>query len=181
MEKFKFIETKILDLYIIEPMVFKDNRGYFFESYNKNDFFKAGLDMNFVQENESFSTKGVLRGLHYQRKRSQGKLVRCIKGEIFDVAVDLRFDSPTYKEWVGEYLSDQNKRQLYIPEGFAHGFLVTSEYAVISYKCTDFYAPDYEEGILWNDLDIGISWPKINTEYILSEKDRNLKELINIE
>ena len=178
---FSFIETKIKDLYIIEPRVFGDDRGYFMESYNRNDFVSAGLDMTFVQDNESKSKKGVLRGLHFQTKHTQGKLVRVTQGEVYDVAVDLRKDSLTYGMWEGVILSAENKRQFYVPEGFAHGFLVLSDEAVFNYKCTDFYAPEYDGGLLWNDSDIGIKWPldKIE-EILLSEKDKNqqrLKEL----
>ena len=178
---FSFIETKIKDLYIIEPRVFGDDRGYFMESYNRNDFVAAGLDMTFVQDNESKSKKGVLRGLHFQTKHTQGKLVRVTQGEVYDVAVDLRKNSKTYGMWEGVILSAENKRQFYVPEGFAHGFLVLSDEAVFNYKCTDFYAPEYDGGLLWNDSDIGIKWPldKIE-EILLSEKDKNqprLKEL----
>lgn len=178
---FNFIETKIKDLYIIEPKVFGDNRGYFMESYNRKDFVDAGLDMVFVQDNESKSKKGVLRGLHFQTKHTQGKLVRVTQGEVYDVAVDLRKDSPTYGKWEGVLLSAENKRKFYIPEGFAHGFLVLSDEAVFNYKCTDFYAPEYDGGLLWNDPDVGIEWPldKIE-EIVLSEKDKKqptLKEL----
>ena len=178
---FSFIETNIKDLYIIEPRVFGDDRGYFMEIYNRNDFVAAGLDMIFVQDNESKSKKGVLRGLHFQTKHTQGKLVRVTQGEVYDVAVDLRKDSKTYGMWEGVILSAENKRQFYVPEGFAHGFLVLSDEAVFNYKCTDFYAPEYDGGLLWNDSDIGIKWPldKIE-EILLSEKDKNqprLKEL----
>ncbi|MGL5314732.1 MAG: dTDP-4-dehydrorhamnose 3,5-epimerase [Peptostreptococcaceae bacterium] len=176
MGNFKFIETKIKDLYIIEPKVFRDERGYFMESYNKKDFMEAGLDMVFVQDNESKSKKGVLRGLHFQTKQPQGKLVRVTKGQVYDVAVDLRKDSTTYGKWEGVLLTDENKRQFYVPEGFAHGFLVLSEEAVFNYKCTDYYAPQYEGGILWNDPDIGIEWPlETIEEVIISEKDKILK------
>ena len=140
MEKFTFTETKIKDLYIIEPTVFNDERGYFMESYNEQNFKDAGLNINlkFVQDNESISKKGVLRGLHFQEQYSQDKLVRVIKGKIFDVAVDLRKDSPTYLQWEGIVLSSQNKKQFYIPKGFAHGFLVLSDVAIFSYKCTEY-------------------------------------------
>ena len=156
MVKFKFAETKIKDLYIIEPTVFHDDRGYFMESYNKDEFIKANLNINldFVQDNESMSKKGVLRGLHFQEKYSQDKLVRVVKGKIFDVAVDLRKDSPTYLKWEGVILSDENKKQFYIPKGFAHGYLVLSDYAIFSYKCTDYYHPEYENGIIYNDSKI---------------------------
>ena len=159
MGKFKFIETKIKDLYIIEPTVFGDNRGYFMETYNYDEFKEAGLDMVFVQDNESKSKKGVLRGLHFQREYSQGKLVRVLSGEVFDVAVDLRKGSETYGKWHGVMLSGENKRQFYVPEGFAHGFLVTSDEAEFVYKCTNLYHPEFEGSIAWNDSDIGIEWP----------------------
>lgn len=174
MGKFKFIETPIRDLYVIEPMVFGDSRGYFMESYSKRDFFEAGLTMEFVQDNESKSKKGVLRGLHFQTNHTQGKLVRVVKGEVFDVAVDLRGGSPSFGQWHGVMLTEKNKRQFYMPEGFAHGFLVVSDEAVFQYKCTDYYAPEYDSGIVWNDPDIGIKWPleKVN-EVVLSEKDNS--------
>lgn len=173
MGKFNFIETGIRDLYIIEPKVFGDNRGYFMEVYNRNDFFEAGLTMDFVQDNESKSKKGVLRGLHFQTQNVQGKLVRVTQGEVYDVAVDLRKGSPTYGEWRGVLLSAENKRQFYVPEGFAHGFLVISEVAVFNYKCTNYYSPQSEGGLLWNDESIGIEWPlKGIDEIILSEKDK---------
>jgi len=178
MGKFKFTETSIEDVYIIEPTVFGDERGYFMETYHQNEFKDAGLDLNFVQDNQSKSTKGVLRGLHFQYTHPQGKLVRVIKGEVFDVAVDLRKNSATYGKWVGVLLSDENKKQFYIPEGFAHGFLVLSEIAEFTYKCTNFYHPDDEGGILWNDEDVGIEWPLegIN-EIIMSDKDKKLLPL----
>ncbi|MCI7443883.1 MAG: dTDP-4-dehydrorhamnose 3,5-epimerase, partial [Clostridium sp.] len=166
---------------IIEPKVFGDNRGYFMETYNKEHFAEAGLTMNFVQDNESSSSKGVLRGLHFQTKHTQGKLVRVTKGEVFDVAVDLRKGSPTYGQWEGVVLSAENKKQFYIPEGFAHGFLVLSDHAIFNYKCTDFYCPEGEGGVLWNDPDIGIEWPLDGIDnIILSEKDKvhpTLKDL----
>ncbi|MCG8541887.1 MAG: dTDP-4-dehydrorhamnose 3,5-epimerase [Clostridia bacterium] len=183
MGKFNFIKTPIQGLFIIEPKVFQDKRGYFMESYNYRDFNGTGLDMCFVQDNQSKSTKGVLRGLHFQRNHSQGKLVRVIKGKVFDVAVDLRKSSETFGKWYGCILSEENKRQLYIPEKFAHGFLVLSEKAEFIYKCTDFYYPEEECGIIWNDPDINILWPLDNiNEVILSEKDKSLssfKEYIN--
>ena len=159
MNKFNFIQTKIKHLYIIETNIYGDNRGYFFESYNKKDFFEAGLTMNFVQDNESKSKKGVLRGLHFQIQNTQGKLVRVTQGEVYDVAVDLRKGSPTYGQYEGVVLSEENKRQLYIPEGFAHGFLVLSDTATFVYKCTDFYNHNAEGGILWNDPTLNINWP----------------------
>lgn len=176
MGKFKFIETSIEDVYIIEPTVFGDERGYFMETYHQNEFKEAGLDLNFVQDNQSKSTKGVLRGLHFQYNNPQGKLVRVIKGEVFDVAVDLRKNSPTYGQWEGVTLSESNKKQFYVPEGFAHGFLVLSDEAEFTYKCTDFYDHEDEGGILWNDPEIGIEWPLDNIETVkLSEKDENWK------
>lgn len=178
MGNFNFIQTKIPDLYIIEPKVFGDDRGHFMESYSQKDFAEAGLTMDFVQDNESKSRKGVLRGLHFQTKHTQGKLVRVTQGEVWDVAVDLRKGSPTYGQWEGVYLSSENKRQFYVPEGFAHGFVVTSEEAVFNYKCTDFYAPEYDSGLLWNDPDVGIEWPLEDLEEILlSEKDQKQKTL----
>jgi dTDP-4-dehydrorhamnose 3,5-epimerase len=181
MGNFNFIETKINDIYIIEPKVFGDNRGYFIETYNKKEFFEAGLTMEFVQDNESKSKKGVLRGLHFQTKHTQGKLVRVTKGQVFDVAVDLRSGSPTFGKWEGVILSEENKRQFYVPEGFAHGFLVMSDVAVFNYKCTDYYAPEYDSGLLWNDEDINIQWPLTGIEDILlSDKDRVQKKLKDI-
>lgn len=181
MGNFNFNKTEIDGVYIIEPKVFGDNRGYFMESYNAEHFKEAGLNMTFVQDNESKSSKGVLRGLHFQKKHSQGKLVRVTKGQVFDVAVDLRNGSETYGKYVGVILSEENKKQFYIPEGFAHGFLVLSEEAVFNYKCTDFYAPEYDGGVMWNDPDINIKWPLEGIEeIILSEKDKkhpNLKDL----
>lgn len=181
MGNFNFIETKIKDLYIIEPKVFGDDRGYFMETYNKKAFEVAGLDIVFVQDNESKSKKGVLRGMHFQTKFTQGKLVRCTQGEVYDVAVDLRKGSPTYGQWEGVLLSAENKRQFYVPEGFAHGFLVLSDEAVFNYKCTNLYAPEYDGGLLWNDPEVGIEWPLDGIdEIILSEKDKKqptLKEL----
>jgi dTDP-4-dehydrorhamnose 3,5-epimerase len=178
MGKFNFIETKIKDLYIIEPQVFGDHRGYFMESYNKNDFFEAGLTMEFVQDNESKSKKGVLRGLHFQTKHTQGKLVRVTEGAVYDVAVDLRKGSPTYGQWEGVTLTVENKRQFYVPEGFAHGFLVLSDTAVFNYKCTDYYSPEFDGGLLWNDEDVAVQWPLEGIEEVLlSEKDKNQKTL----
>jgi len=173
MEHFIFNKTKLEGVYIIEPKIFGDERGYFMEIYNKEQFSKAGLNMTFVQDNESKSCKGVLRGLHFQKKHSQGKLVRVNRGEVFDVAVDLRIGSLTYGQWEGVILSDENKKQFYVPKGFAHGFLVLSDEAVFNYKCTDFYSPEYDGGVLWNDPDINIKWPLDKIEnIILSEKDK---------
>ncbi len=152
-------------LCIIEPTVHGDTRGYFMETYNLNDMEEAGLTMKFVQDNQSCSTKGVLRGLHYQKEFPQGKLVRVIKGIVFDVAVDLRSNSETYGKWYGVELTEDNKKQFYIPEGFAHGFLVLSDVAEFCYKCTDFYHAGDEDGLAWNDPSIGIEWPQVVGEY----------------
>ena len=152
-------------LCIIEPTVFGDNRGYFMETYNFNDMKEQGLDMVFVQDNQSMSVKGVLRGLHFQKQYPQGKLVRVIKGRVFDVAVDLRANSDSYGKWYGVELTEENKKQFYIPRGFAHGFLVLSETAEFCYKCTDFYHPNDEGGLAWNDPKIGIEWPELVGEY----------------
>jgi len=173
MGKFKIQTCEIEGLYIIEPTVFKDERGYFVETYNQQDFAEAGFNMKFVQDNQSMSVKGVLRGLHYQKQFPQGKLVRVIRGEVYDVAVDIRENSQTYGKWKGVYLSAENKRQFYIPEGFAHGFLVLSQEAEFAYKCTDFYHPGDEGGILYNDEEIGIDWPVTeDMELIISDKDK---------
>ncbi|MDO4488333.1 MAG: dTDP-4-dehydrorhamnose 3,5-epimerase [Eubacteriales bacterium] len=162
---------KIEGLYVIEPTVHRDARGYFVETYNKNDFEAAGLKMNFVQDNQSKSTKGVLRGLHYQKQFPQGKLVRVLSGSVYDVAVDLRSGSETFGMWYGVELTDENMKQFYIPEGFAHGFMVLSDEAVFAYKCTDFYHPGDEGGLMWNDPEIGVEWP-MDIEPLLSEKDK---------
>lgn len=163
----------IQGLYEIEPTVHKDDRGYFVETYNKKDFEEEGLFMEFVQDNQSKSSKGVLRGLHYQKQFPQGKLVRVLSGEVFDVAVDLRKDSETFGYWYGVRLSGENMKQFYIPEGFAHGFTVLSDEAVFAYKCTDFYHPGDEGGLLWNDPEIGVEWPiPEGCEVLLSEKDK---------
>ncbi len=181
MAKIKVIKTKIDGLVIIEPSVFGDHRGYFMETYNEEEFHKAGLTMRFVQDNESKSCQGVLRGLHFQTKFSQGKLVRATRGEVYDVAVDLRNGSPTYGQWAGVLLTEENKTMFYIPEGFAHGFLVVSEEAVFNYKCTNLYAPEYDGGIRWNDPEVGIKWPLENiSEVLLSEKDGQLPFLSEI-
>lgn len=171
MGKFNFIPTGIEGLYVIESTIFADERGYFMETYNYRDFFEFGLDLNFVQDNQSKSVKGVLRGLHFQKKYPQGKLVRVVSGEVFDVAVDLRRDSRTFGKWEGVYLSDLNRRQFYIPPGFAHGFFVVSDTAEFAYKCTGYYHPEDECGILWNDYSIGIDWPLKGTLPRLSAKD----------
>jgi dTDP-4-dehydrorhamnose 3,5-epimerase len=178
MGKFKFIKTFIEGLFIIEPTVFGDERGFFMETYHAKEFKKAGINVTFVQDNHSKSKKGVLRGLHFQYNNPQGKLVRVIKGEVYDVAVDLRKDSSTYGKWEGVKLSEENKKQFYVPEGFAHGFLVLSDDAEFIYKCTNFYDAEDEGGILWNDPNIGINWPVNDIEkVVLSEKDNELKTL----
>lgn len=161
-------------LFEVFPKIFEDNRGYFFESYSRKDFDGAGLTMNFVQDNQSRSGKGVLRGLHFQKLHPQGKLVRAVEGEIFDIALDMREGSLTRGKWYSVILSGEKQNQFYIPPGFAHGFLVLSETCVFAYKCTDFYHPEDEDGIIWNDPDIGIEWPDLGIEYILSEKDKKL-------
>ena len=167
---FTFTPTDIKDVFIVEPKVFGDSRGYFMETYNEEKFKKAGLNYKFVQDNQSKSHKGVLRGLHFQKNYPQAKLVRAISGEIYDVAVDLRKGSPTYGKWVGAILSSENKKMLMIPRGFAHGFVVLSESAELNYKCDEFYHPEDEGGIIWNDPDIGINWP-YKGEPSLSQKD----------
>lgn len=197
MSQIKVTKAPIEGLYVIEPTVHGDSRGYFMETYNYNDMKEHGLDMVFVQDNQSKSSKGVLRGLHYQIKHPQGKLVRVIRGRVFDVAVDIRKGSLTYGKWFGVELSEENKKQFLISPGFAHGFLVLSDEAEFCYKCTDFYHPDDECGIAWNDPTIGIVWPELKGEYSgsasadgyslldgtilkLSEKDQKWKDLIEI-
>lgn len=173
MGKFKFNQTSIEGVYVIEPTVFGDERGYFMETYQKEEFSAAGIDAEFVQDNQSKSKKGVLRGLHFQYTQPQGKLVRVIRGEVFDVAVDLRRNSSTYGKWEGVILSEDNKKQFYIPPGFAHGFVVLSDTAEFTYKCTDYYKADDEGGIKWDDEEIAIDWPIDNLdEVILSDKDK---------
>ena len=172
MGNFIFHKCDIEGLYVIEPKVFGDSRGYFMETYHYEDFKAAGLSMAFVQDNQSLSGKGVLRGLHFQKTHPQGKLVRVFAGSVYDVAVDLRKDSPTYGKYHGVILTEENNKMFYVPEGFAHGFMVLSDTAVFSYKCTDFYHPEDEGGILWNDPDIGIAWPIDEAvRPILSDKD----------
>jgi len=169
----KITETKIPAVKLIEPKVFGDERGFFMETWNEKAFREAGIDATFVQDNHSRSVKNTLRGLHYQIKQPQGKLVRVTRGEVFDVAVDLRTSSPTFGQWVGEYLSEENNRMLWVPPGFAHGFLVTSDTADFQYKCTDFYAPNYERSIHWADQSLMITWPiDTESEPLVSEKDR---------
>jgi dTDP-4-dehydrorhamnose 3,5-epimerase len=165
MGQIKVTKAPIEGLYVIEPTEHGDSRGYFMETYNQRDMEEAGMDMIFVQDNQSMSSKGVLRGLHFQINHPQGKLVRVIKGRVFDVAVDMREGSPTYLQWFGAELSDENKKQFYISPGFAHGFLVLSDTTEFCYKCTDFYHPNDEGGLAWNDPKIGIKWPEIIGEY----------------
>jgi len=175
MGSFHFVPTGIKDMLVIEPVVHGDARGYFMETYQAEEFAAAGIPANFVQDNQSKSTKGVLRGLHFQTRQPQGKLVRVIRGEVFDVGVDLRDGSATFGKWFGLVLSAENKKQLYVPEGFAHGFLVLSDEAEFLYKCTRFYDPSGEGGIIWNDPDIGVDWPlPAETKPLLSAKDRLL-------
>lgn len=182
MGKFKKISTGIEDLFIIEPTVYGDERGFFIESYNKEDFFELGIKDEFIQDNHSKSKKGVLRGLHFQTKFAQGKLVRVIRGSVYDVAVDLREESETFGKWFGIELSADNKKMFFIPKGFAHGFLTLEDETEFTYKCTDFYHPEYDSGIIWNDQDINIEWnfekymlqPE---DIILSEKDRKQQTL----
>lgn len=173
MGNYRFTKTDIDGVIIVEPQVFGDARGYFMESYTEKDFVAGGITCKFVQDNQSKSRKGVLRGLHYQTEHSQSKLVRVISGEVFDVAVDLRKDSETYGKWVGVLLSAENKKQFFIPKGFAHGFVVLSDEAEFCYKCDDYYHPEFEAGLMWNDPDIGIDWPiPYDVEVLLSEKDK---------
>lgn len=176
------VETKLKGVLVLKPRVFEDARGYFYESYNANLFKNAGLDLNFVQDNQSLSQKGVLRGLHFQNNPwAQGKLVRVICGSVFDVAVDIRKNSPTYGEWFGLELNEQNKWMMYIPEGFAHGFATLEDNTIFSYKCTNFYNKDSEDCLLWNDPDIGINWNITNP--LLSEKDlkgKRIKDFVSL-
>ncbi len=183
MGKFNFLKTSIEGVIIVEPTVFGDDRGYFMETYQYNDFSEGGIDVTFVQDNQSKSKKGVLRGLHFQKQFPQSKLVRVISGEVYDVAVDLRPNSPTYGKYEGVILSAENKRQFFIPKGFAHGFVVLSDEAEFVYKVDDFYHPNDEGGLMWNDPDVGIEWPiDQNFEILLSDKDKTnprLKDLNN--
>lgn len=171
MGKFNFIKTEFPGVLIIEPKVFEDARGYFMETYTRRDFAEGGINRDFVQDNQSKSSRGVLRGLHFQKEHPQGKLVRVVSGEVFDVAVDCRPGSPAFGKWMGVVLSAENKRMFYIPEGFAHGFLVLSDEAEFIYKCTDYYAPGDEGGIPWNDPDIAVEWPDAGVAPLTSEKD----------
>jgi dTDP-4-dehydrorhamnose 3,5-epimerase len=178
----EFEPTALPDVVLIKPRVFGDSRGFFMETWEARKFAEAGYPLNFVQDNHSRSTRHTLRGLHYQIKQAQGKLVWVVIGEVFDVAVDMRKSSPTFGKWVGAYLSADNKHQLWIPPGFAHGFLAMSEYAEFVYKCTDFYAPQYEQTIKWDDPDIGVRWPlSTGVQPLLSDKDRNGKSFRNAE
>ena len=171
MGKFTFTQTEIPGVVVIEPQVFGDDRGYFMETYQKDQFAEAGIDKEFVQDNQSRSTRGVLRGLHFQKEHTQGKLVRVTKGEVFDVAVDCRPHSATFGKWVGVTLSEDNKKMFYIPEGFAHGFLVLSDEAVFTYKVDNVYAPQSEASIRFDDEAIGIEWPVATEQLLLSDKD----------
>jgi len=174
----EFVHTAIADVILIKPKVFQDERGFFLETYRKDLFAANKIDRTFVQDNHSGSTKGVLRGLHYQIRQPQGKLVRALFGEIFDVAVDLRRTSATFGKWDGAYLSAENRHQLWIPEGFAHGFLVTSERAEVAYKATDYYSPEWERVLLWNDPVLDIKWPQPDgVPFIISHKDEHGKPL----
>jgi dTDP-4-dehydrorhamnose 3,5-epimerase len=173
----RFIPTTIPDVILIEPKVFADERGFFLESYQKQRFAEAGIPFDFVQDNHSKSQQGVLRGLHYQVQQTQGKLVRVVAGEIFDVAVDIRKSSPTFGKWIGDYLSVDNKKMLWVPAGFAHGFYVTSPSAEVQYKTTDYYAPQWERTIAWNDPAINIAWPIHGITPTLSPKDEAGKSL----
>ncbi len=175
MGKFNFIKTALEGVFIIEPTVFGDERGYFMETYHKEEFANAGITAEFVQDNQSRSVKGVLRGLHFQKEHTQGKLVRVTKGEVFDVAVDCRPNSSSFGKWVGEVISEENKKMFYVPEGFAHGFLVLSDVAEFCYKCTDVYTPSAEGGIPYNDPSVGIVWPDCGMEFALSAKDKEHK------
>lgn len=176
---FTFTETSIDGVIVVDVESFGDSRGYFMETYKRADFVAGGIDVEFVQDNQSLSTKGVLRGLHFQIKHPQSKLVRVVSGEVFDVAVDLRSDSPTYGQWEGALISAKNKRQFFIPRGFAHGFLVLSDVAEFCYKCDDVYHPNDEGGLMWNDPDVGIVWPALQgddvfdpAKVMLSDKDK---------
>ena len=177
---FKVTKTEIKDLLIIEPEVHGDHRGFFMETYKKSEFEELGIHYDFVQDNQSKSRKGVLRGLHFQINHPQAKLVRVIQGEVYDVAVDLRKDSPTYGKHVGVLLSAENKKMFMIPRGFAHGFLVVSDEAEFVYKCDDTYHPNDEGGIIYNDPDVGVQWPKLDVEFLLSEKDTKHPRLKDI-
>lgn len=173
------VETNLPEVLIIEPKVFGDHRGFFVETYQNQRYKEMGIDIDFVQDNLSYSKKGTLRGLHLQNPHPQGKLVQVLQGEVFDVAVDVRVGSPTFGQWYGVTLSSENKKQFWVPAGFAHGFCVTSDTALFTYKCTDYYAPRNELSILWNDPDVGIDWP-LDCEPTLSDKDQKAKRLQDI-
>lgn len=173
------IETMLPGILVFEPRVFEDPRGYFLETYNKQHYLDAGLKADFVQDNVSSSSQGTLRGLHFQHPKGQGKLVQVLEGSVYDVAVDIRPDSPTFSKWYGITLTAEKHNQIYIPAGFAHGFYVLSKRALFNYKCTDYYSPDTEGGIIWNDPDLAIQWPLIEKP-ILSEKDRVFRKLADI-
>ena len=178
----KFIKLEIPDVVIIEPDIFGDDRGFFFETYKKNMFAENGINVDFVQDNMSSSTKNVLRGLHYQLDpMAQGKLVRVVVGEIFDVAVDIRRGSPWYGKWVGQKLSAENGKSMFVPAGFAHGFCVLSDKAVFHYKCTNYYSKENERGLLWNDPEVGVEWPVSERDVQLSGKDKNASGISDIE
>jgi len=177
----KIETTPIKDLLIINPSVYEDNRGYFFESYNQRFFREQGIYTNFVQDNQSISVKGVLRGLHFQKTAPQSKLVRCIVGEVYDVVVDLRKSSDTYKKWFGIKLSEDNMKMMLVPKGFAHGFVTLSDVAIFHYKCDELYMPSADGGIIYNDPEINIDWGVDVNELILSDKDRVLPKLVDIE
>lgn len=174
----KISETSLPSVLMIEPKIFNDDRGFFMETYHEERYRGAGINLRFVQDNFSYSVYGTLRGLHYQYPHGQAKLVQVLMGEVFDVAVDIRRGSPTFGQWCGEHLSDKNRRQMLIPEGYAHGFCALSETALFIYKCTDFYTPDSERGILWSDHDLGIEWPVDSP--LLSEKDSNYQCLSDV-
>ena len=174
----EFINTQIPDVILIKPNLFKDNRGYLLESFHSEKFKKAGININFLQDNHVKSIKNTLRGLHFQVNYPQAKLLRCLIGKVFDVAVDIRKNSPSYGKWVGRELSEENKFQLFIPEGFAHGYYVMSDEAEVTYKCSNIYHPEDQQGILWNDPQVGIEWPE--REPILSDKDADASLLTDI-
>ena len=177
-----FTPTEIPDVIVVEPDVFGDNRGFFMESWHAEKFAAGGIDADFVQDNHSRSGQGILRGIHYQVERPQGKLVRVLAGEVFDVAVDLRRNSATFGQWVGLYLNDENKKMLWVPPGFAHGFYVISRQADFFYKCTDFYAPEHERSIRWDDPDLAIGWPLVNGQTpVLAPKDEAAASFKDVE
>jgi dTDP-4-dehydrorhamnose 3,5-epimerase len=178
--RFKKIDTALPGVILIEPPLFGDERGFFTETYNRRDFSALGIEKDFVQDNHSRSRKGVLRGLHYQLGRPQAKLVRVIRGEVYDVAVDARKGSPTFGKWIGEILSEDNRRQMYIPEGFAHGFCVISDVAEFCYKCSDFWAPEEERGVIWSDPALSIDWPLDGADPILSARDSGFGPLSDL-